>query len=632
MISYMNVRLNGRKAVPETIRAGNRGDHMAQGIRFQMPEELAQAQVTLYLEQDGFADAVVLENGAFIPTRTHTSRAGKWNAYLCAVMGEETVWNSDRFTLSIGDLPQGGEQIEQQYPTAIEQAMRAATMIAGTEVEAETLAAGMEASVTTRRKENGGQTLVFGIPKGAPGEKGRDGAVFVPKMSADGVLSWSNDSGLTNPPAVDVLRKAQFAESIEVVQAIVKEAEAAVESVNAAVENANAVAENAHAVVENANAAVEKLKLEAAPVIEATTADEWIRAQDALDAPLRGMKVYGKTVLTGTPSRLSPAQISACCDDGLDITVCGRNLADLPDVTRTSAGYVYQNRAVRLNPGTYVFSCAHDLQQNATWWIALYNAEGVRLNEAFTGTAQQNSAVLHIEEMAVALSVYADAAVQMRCMMLEAGETPGVYEPYAGESLHVPAVNALHGVPCSGGNYSNAAGEMWYADELDVVSGGITRRVCVKVFDGTEWVSVNKANQFYVGLGVRGLVGKTQLCTHFTWGDNDAYKRLKDNSMEARGSNMWLYSSAFTEPAEVKAFFAQQYAAGTPVTLVYAMETPYEESGVPENEAVKQIHTYKGMTHVTGDGITGVEIAYAADTKTWILNQLAAMVSGLMEV
>lgn len=35
-------------------------------------------------------------------------------------------------------------------------------------------------------------------------EPGRDGATFTPSVSASGELSWTNDAGLPNPPAVNI--------------------------------------------------------------------------------------------------------------------------------------------------------------------------------------------------------------------------------------------------------------------------------------------------------------------------------------------------------------------------------------------------------------------------------------------
>ena len=45
------------------------------------------------------------------------------------------------------------------------------------------------------------EVIVNLVESGAPGKQG---VTFIPSMSADGVLSWTNDGGLPNPDPVDM--------------------------------------------------------------------------------------------------------------------------------------------------------------------------------------------------------------------------------------------------------------------------------------------------------------------------------------------------------------------------------------------------------------------------------------------
>lgn len=36
------------------------------------------------------------------------------------------------------------------------------------------------------------------------GQDGKDGTTFIPSVSADGIISWTNDGGLPNPEPVDI--------------------------------------------------------------------------------------------------------------------------------------------------------------------------------------------------------------------------------------------------------------------------------------------------------------------------------------------------------------------------------------------------------------------------------------------
>ena len=69
-------------------------------------------------------------------------------------------------------------------------------------------------SSATASYSNG--AFAFGIPRGqtgaagrdgqdgAPGQNGADGTTFTPAVSAQGVISWTNDGGKTNPASVDL--------------------------------------------------------------------------------------------------------------------------------------------------------------------------------------------------------------------------------------------------------------------------------------------------------------------------------------------------------------------------------------------------------------------------------------------
>lgn len=75
----------------------------------------------------------------------------------------------------------------------------------GAEVAANTLARHSHSNKETLDKfgETGGQPTYNGQPIGG-GSAGNDGTTFVPSVSADGVLSWTNNGGLENPAAVNI--------------------------------------------------------------------------------------------------------------------------------------------------------------------------------------------------------------------------------------------------------------------------------------------------------------------------------------------------------------------------------------------------------------------------------------------
>ena len=168
----LRIYFQDRTAVPQLVMIGNEGEHLVQQVQFDLPDELSAAGVLLHMQLDGYADVISLgAERIFAPTRSHTAHPGRHTAYLEAFAGEERVWRSDVFYLSIQALPQEGETMQQLYPTAVEQALAAAARLNGLDAQAETLAEGQAATVRCAAGEDGTSRLIFGIPKGDQGDK-----------------------------------------------------------------------------------------------------------------------------------------------------------------------------------------------------------------------------------------------------------------------------------------------------------------------------------------------------------------------------------------------------------------------------------------------------------------------------
>lgn len=167
------IKFNDRRADVSIIKIGNEYDNNAENIKFALPARLNGATVFLYMTIDKHSDIVQLDDERiYTPKRLHTQYPGKWEAYLEAMMDGDVVWHSDVFYLSIGDLPPTGDQIDQQYPSAIEEALRAVDTLTGVGARAETLEPGNEATVRMEEDAQGNRVIVYGIPRGEPGEGG----------------------------------------------------------------------------------------------------------------------------------------------------------------------------------------------------------------------------------------------------------------------------------------------------------------------------------------------------------------------------------------------------------------------------------------------------------------------------
>ncbi len=124
------IRFCDRTPSVDRLKVGNEMDNLSESIRFDLPE-WSDAIVSLYISNGKYSDVILLDaDRTYRPTRTHTQHPGRWTAYLEAQQDGDVVWHSDPFGMIVGDLPDTGEQIEQAYPTAVEEAMKAAAQTA----------------------------------------------------------------------------------------------------------------------------------------------------------------------------------------------------------------------------------------------------------------------------------------------------------------------------------------------------------------------------------------------------------------------------------------------------------------------------------------------------------------------
>ncbi len=125
------------------------------------------------------------------------------------------------------------------------------------------------------------------------------------------------------------------------------------------------------------------------------------------------------------------------------------------------------------------------------------------------------------------------------------------------------------------------------ADSYDATTGKITRWVGVKVLDGTEDVTMFNETSLLVPLSPApkgaGGVDVTIIGTHFVKNpEHTTTPQLTHGEFFLRNNNVDIFINYSPSGGSVnldtfKAFLAQQYAAGTPVTVYYPLETATTE-------------------------------------------------------
>ena len=192
-------------------------------------------------------------------------------------------------------------------------------------------------------------------------------------------------------------------------------------------------------------------------------------------------------------------------------------------------------------------------------------------------------------------------------MQVERGDTATDYEPYVTPQT-ASAPNKL--------SVDNIA------DEYDFISGVLTHKVGVWVLTGDEsWtVASTNANVYYVSSTYfpddYGIVsGFTPLCSHLDGvKSSNSIASMTANTIKTNNASKIIYACVGADYTkdQWKAFVAAQYAAGTPVIVLYPLETETTETLTPAH-----LHSYDGTTIVdaTSEVSNSYEVSYKASQE-----------------
>jgi len=120
-----------------------------------------------------------------------------------------------------------------------------------------------------------------------------------------------------------------------------------------------------------------------------------------------------------------------------------------------------------------------------------------------------------------------------------------------------------------------------YTDVQEVIAGDVTRKVGIKVLDGTENWMTGTGGVWYNFQGDVGAFNTTSLiCSHYSYaGPQVNIVNMSQNQFSSYSNGNIAFKSAETTSADdFKVWLADQYAAGTPVIIVYPLATPTTES------------------------------------------------------
>lgn len=317
-----------------------------------------------------------------------------------------------------------------------------------------------------------------------------------------------------------------------------------------------------------------------APAIVCEASGEVISITDSANMPLKGLRLFGKSIQDGTPTPTAPVEIMSV--ENPTVTIVGKNL--LPDVA-TNESYngitltVNDDKSVTVN-GTatnhvfyapykftfkagqsYVLSGCPDNGSADTYFMYINNLGGVRdygdgvvvkLDEDFTSD--------------VGFCIRSGTSINNLTFypMIKVGNVVDNYEPRKLPQT-IEFTHTLYGIPVtSGGNYTDSDGQQWICDEVDLERGVYVQRV--------------------------GIV------------ENYTNEGVSETYMSTTGK--------LSENA----------------TVLYKL-SEYLETHLSETEisAYKALHTNKPNTVILNDSGAWQSVDYVADTKLYIDNKFAEL-------
>lgn len=119
-----------------------------------------------------------------------------------------------------------------------------------------------------------------------------------------------------------------------------------------------------------------------------------------------------------------------------------------------------------------------------------------------------------------------------------------------------------------------------YKDVQEIITGATTHNCGIRVFDGTEsWREYTAGSGYYLSVPTMEISTQANyICSHAK-----AIKSIYEQGMMfgSPSGNRIIYwcqtNSLFATVEDLNTWLAAQYTAGTPVTIVFPLETPFEE-------------------------------------------------------
>ena len=341
-----------------------------------------------------------------------------------------------------------------------------------------------------------------------------------------------------------------------------------------------------------------------------------------------------------SPSVEYPQEIANAGDKGnIGVDVYGGNLFDIdaePFEGRRN-DYIFENNAIykdniipykairyhiKVPPKTRLRLSVDVISNSTTVQVSNYKEGGTAVNASIRKLNRETIFDTNEhEKLVVSIYNFEEGMLKAGNIMVGiAGEAKNIFEPYKPiQTLTIPTLNGLPGIKVdSGGNYTDASGQQWVCDEIDLEHRKYVQRVSSEIITG-EFVDnggisneVYKARRTLRNSNINGphniisnmFVNTNILTEGITQGYGQIYLKLFVDRLKGENSTI----------DDVNVFVKEH-----PFKVVYELKNPIEHDLPPEViEAYKKLHTNYPVTTVLNDAGAGMKVEYVADTKHYI--------------
>lgn len=348
-----------------------------------------------------------------------------------------------------------------------------------------------------------------------------------------------------------------------------------------------------------------------------------ISVSDSSDLGLVGLNINGRSTQDGTPTPTVPSSIISVGGDGR-IRVGVQSATNVLPKTFLSGGLEKETGAEMADDTlqrTEYLPCGGNVTYSVTGQggplrAFFYNANKTFLSTTYLilgdwFTTPANCAFVRFH---VALTNY-NAALRVNSV----------------DSVTMDNL-ILRGVPVTNkslATYTDANGQMWYADELDFDRGVYVQRAMkLQLTSSMTWQKNNSGTEIYTSLESIGGVMKTEnspvLCSHFVkgaWGVTKAGQICLGNGIS---SLLGISTASFPTVDGLKSWLDN---AADGVFCVIPRATPIEIPLPAEViAAYKALHTNKPSTTIVNDENAYMTVKYIADSKSYIDNRIASAI------